>query len=67
VPRVTMLELSTRSSMGTRIGDGDGGAARAAKSAGDSMRELATQPPAATAPATVKTLNRTTILFAAII
>jgi hypothetical protein len=35
VPRVTMAELNTRFSTGTRIGDGVGGAVRAAISAGD--------------------------------
>jgi hypothetical protein len=35
VPRVTMSDVSVRSSTGTRIGDGSGGAVRAAASAGD--------------------------------
>ena len=35
VPRVTMSDVSKRSSTGTRIGDGAGGAVRAAASAGD--------------------------------
>jgi hypothetical protein len=35
VPRVTTAERSTRFSTGTRIGDGVGGAVRAAISAGD--------------------------------
>jgi hypothetical protein len=44
VPRVTMSEVSTRSSTGTRIGEGVGGAVRAAASAGDMILEAATQP-----------------------
>jgi hypothetical protein len=35
VPRVMTSEVSTRSSTGTRIGEGEGGAVRAAASAGD--------------------------------
>ena len=54
VPRVTMLELSTRSSTGTRIGEGVGGAVRAATSAGDSIREPASQPPTAAIVANAK-------------
>jgi hypothetical protein len=49
VPRVTMLDPSTRFSTGTRIGDGTGGAVRAAASAGDSMRDPATNARAAAA------------------
>ena len=49
VPRVTTLEPSTRFSTGTRIGDGTGGAVRAAASAGDSMRDPATKARAAAA------------------
>ena len=47
VPRVTTSVESTRCSAGTRIGDGSGGAVREAISAGERIRELASQPPAA--------------------
>jgi len=67
VPRVTMLELSTRSSTGTRIGDGVGGAARAATSAGDSIRKLATQPPTARRAANPRTPKRTRVRCISII
>ena len=55
VPRVTTLEPSTRFSTGTRIGDGAGGAVRAAASAGDSMRDPAAQASAAAAATAART------------
>jgi hypothetical protein len=54
VPRVMTSELRTRSSTGTRMGDGVGGAVRAAISAGDSIREPANQAPAAAAATTAR-------------
>jgi hypothetical protein len=63
VPRVTTFELSTRFSIGTRIGDGVGGAVRAAASAGDSMRDPAAQPASATTVTIPKAYNRTVVRF----
>ena len=55
VPRVTISDVSTRSSTGTRIGDGEGGAVRAATSAGDLIVNPATQLPAAVTATTTRT------------
>jgi hypothetical protein len=62
VPRVTMLELSTRSSTGTRIGDGVGGAVRAATSAGDWINLAARKPPATAAATSARTQTKTIFL-----
>src|SRR5215475_12668522 len=59
VPRVTTSELSTRDSTGTRIGDGSGGAVRAAISAGDWILEPTYQAPIAMPPTRPKTVQRT--------
>ena len=67
LPRVTMLDPNTRFSTGTRIGDGAGGAVRAAASAGDSMREPATQATIAATPMAASTDERTVIRFPAMI
>src|SRR5262247_499632 len=61
VPRVTTSELSTRDSTGTRIGDGSGGAVRAAISAGDWILEPAYQAPSAKPQARPRTVQRTFI------
>ena len=61
VPRVTTVELSTRASTGTRIGDGAGGAVRAAASAGDSMREPSHHAPSAISAATPTTDTSATV------
>src|SRR3954453_896436 len=58
--------LRTRFSTGTRIGDGVGGAVRAAASAGDSIRSPATQAPAATAAMSSKRPQSATIRFVVI-
>src|SRR5262245_34529231 len=59
VPRVTTSRLSTRDSTGTRIGDGSGGAVRAAISAGDWILEPAYQAPSAMPPTKPRTAHRT--------
>src|SRR5215510_1447613 len=59
VPRVTTSELSTRDSTGTRIGDGSGGAVRAAISAGDWILEPVYQAPSAMPPTKPRTAHRT--------
>src|SRR4051794_8747775 len=58
VPRVTTSELSTRDSTGTRIGDGSGGAVRAAISAGDWILEPMYQAPSAMPPTTPRMPQR---------
>src|SRR5215510_2396658 len=63
VPRVTTSELNTRDSTGTRIGDGSGGAVRAAISAGDWIREPAYQAPSAVPPTTPNTVQRMVARF----
>src|SRR5262245_4451336 len=66
VPRVTTSELSTRDSTGTRIGDGSGGAVRAAISAGDWILEPAYQAPSAKPQARPRTVQRMLTRFAII-
>src|SRR5215813_14449987 len=66
VPRVTTSELSTRDSTGTRIGDGSGGAVRAAISAGDCILEPANQAPIAVPQTTLRTAHKTFTRFVAI-
>ena len=61
VPRVTTLEPSTRFSTGTKMGEGTGGAVRAAASAGDSMREPATDATIAATPMVARTDESTAI------
>src|ERR1700716_2611957 len=63
VPRVTTSALSTRCSTGTRMGDGDGAAVRAAASAGASIRDPATHAPIAAPAAVARTKYRTPIGF----
>ena len=62
-----MLELSTRSSTCTRIGEGVGGAVRAAASAGDSIREPATQAPTAITAAHATAAAKAVVRFPAMI
>ena len=67
VPRVTTLAPSTRRSTGTNIGEGAGGAVRAAASAGDSMREPAAQAINAATEMVARTEVRTTIRLPAMV
>ncbi|ESQ14495.1 MAG: hypothetical protein N838_11385 [Thiohalocapsa sp. PB-PSB1] len=67
VPRVMISVLSTRSSIGTKIGDGSGGAVRAAASAGDSIRLPANQPRTAMHTTTAKAPTNTAIRLPAIL
>src|SRR5262245_9144482 len=65
VPRVTTSELNTRDSTGTRIGDGLGGAVRAATSAGDWILAPAYQAPNAMPPTKPRVVQRTLTRFMA--
>jgi hypothetical protein len=63
VPRVTMVELSTRSSTGTRIAEGVGAAVRAATSAGDWTNDAARNPDITATATSATTPNRTMLRF----
>ena len=63
VPRVTISDVNTRSSTGTRIGDGVGGAVRAAASDGDMILEAAIHPMAADRTISPRTRKSVKIRF----
>lgn len=63
VPLVTISAVNTRSSTGTKIGEGVGGAVRAAASAGDWMVDPAIQLTAATSTTTARTEKSNKVRF----